>query len=145
MKRKQCKCGLGAVVDGTTYHDETDPRVIRILEEARRTGKRICVRYGDRETGRDWGDMRMCGRIGRSTGTKKIPLLISTARSLGGPGLLEHVIVQITETRNGKKHKLYEVPGYHASSQAEDYASRVNYEWSNVHRQFNGRKRSHRR
>lgn len=123
--------GFGSLVNGTTYNDRADPRVVQILEAARQSGRRICVRHGDRATGRDWGDMRMCGKIGRSMGPQKIPLLIASSRSMGGPGLLEDVIVQITES--GTKRKLYEVPGYHKSTEAEDYASTVNHRWRSEH------------
>lgn len=123
--------GFRGIVDGTTYDDKADPRVIRILEEARQSGRRLCVRYGDRKTGRDWGDMRACGRVGRSMGPTKIPILLRTSRSTGGEGLLEASIVQITDPV--RRRKLYEVPGYHKSTGAEDYASRVNYEWRRTH------------
>jgi hypothetical protein len=117
-KQKSAKRGLGGVVDGTTYNDATDPRVVQILERARTTDprQRLCVRYGDTETGRDWGDPRMCGTIGRSTGTVKIPLLIPTARSMGGEGLLEAHIVRITEAGGKRGAVLYSHPKYHKGS-----------------------------
>jgi hypothetical protein len=99
------------VVNGTTYNDKTPRQVVDILERARESRDRLCIRYGDPETGRDWGDPRMCGRIGRSTGTIKIPLLIKTSRSTGGEGLLEHVIIRITS--GGRV--LYEHPKYQAA------------------------------
>jgi hypothetical protein len=102
---------LGALVDGTTYKDETPLQVITILEHSRNARQRVCVRYGDTQTGRDWGDMRMCGHVGRSTGSIKIPLLIKTRRSMGGEGILDAHIVQITEPTT--KRVLYTHPKYH--------------------------------
>ena len=81
------------------------------LSSAQKARKRLCLRYGDVKTGRDWGDPKMCGRIGRSTGTVKIPLLIKTARSMGGEGLLEAHIVRITEP--GTQRVLFTNPKYH--------------------------------
>lgn len=101
------------IVDGTDYHDDTPPAVVSALEHSRKTGRRICLRYGDRETGRDWGDLRMCGRIGRSTGSSKIPLLIKTRRSTGGEAVLDNCIVLITEA--GTKRVLFKHPSYDAA------------------------------
>lgn len=111
------------LVDGTTYKDETPREVIDILERARKERKRICIRYGDTATGRDWGDPPMCGTIGRSSGPMKIPLLIKTRRSTGGEGLLEHRIIRITESPG--KRVLYSHPNYHTSeSEAPHHVSK---------------------
>jgi hypothetical protein len=103
------------VVNDTVYNDKTPRAVINILERARQSRERICIRYGDPATGRNWGDPRMCGRIGRSTGTSKIPLLIKTARSTGGEGILDHAIIRIT----AGEHVLYEHPKYKARWDSE--------------------------
>lgn len=96
--------------DGTTYKDATSQRVIQILETARRTRARICIRYGDVDTGRDWGDRRMCGTVGRSMGSIAIPLLIPTSRSSGGEGIFDDAIVKITQVGG---LDLYTHPRYH--------------------------------
>jgi hypothetical protein len=83
---------------------------VDILENSRKTRKRICIRYGDAKTGRDWGDPPMCGHVGRSTGRIKIPLLIKTRRSTGGEGILDDAIVRITESVG--KRVLYSHPKY---------------------------------
>jgi hypothetical protein len=105
------RLGGDLVIDGTTYKAGTPRRVVDLLEHSRRTRERICLRYGDVQTGRDWGDRRMCGQIGRSMGPIKIPLLIATRRSVGGAGLLEHVIVRITNPKT--QGVLYSHPKYH--------------------------------
>ena len=85
------------IVNGTSYHDETPRAVIDCLENARISGARIRVFYGDQETGRCWMDeYDTIGTVGRSTGTNKIPLLIKTKRSFGGAAILDHCIVKIT-------------------------------------------------
>jgi hypothetical protein len=95
------------ILNETTYNDSTPLAIVKILEESRRTRKRIRIFYGDVKTGRDWGDPPMRGHVGRSTGTCKIPLLIRTARSMGGEGILDHCIIRITESKGGRV--LYEV------------------------------------
>jgi hypothetical protein len=138
VKRRRRRQLGDQIVNGTAYRDETDPRVINILEAARSgpdfairstdvaRGERICVRYGDTETGRDWGDPPMCGRIGRSQGTpgrdytNRIPLLIKSKRSMGGEAILDHKIIRITRSakpkhKHGVKYVLFEHPKYHYS------------------------------
>lgn len=81
---------------GTAYHIETPDRVCEILENARTSGNRIQIYYGDKETGRDWHEEQDTrGTIGRSSGTVKIPLLIATSRSHGGGAILDHCIIKI--------------------------------------------------
>ncbi len=81
---------------GTCYHEETPKAVVDWLETARERGDRVRLYYGDPATGKDWleeHDVR--GTIGRSTGQIKIPLVIPTARSTGGPGILDHCVVKL--------------------------------------------------
>ena len=94
---------------GTAYHQDTPERVCEILENARTSGTRLQIYYGDTQTGRDWNeghDTR--GTIGRSTGTVKIPLLIATSRSHGGRAILDHCIVKI----RGKYGIIYQAENY---------------------------------
>ena len=99
-------------VNGTAYHPDTPNGVIRVLEASRQHGHRIRIFYGDRETGlswmEEWGTM---GTVGRSTGSVKIPLLILTARSMGGGAILDHCIIRITDARGGDV--LYTHPYFH--------------------------------
>lgn len=133
------------VVNGTTYHEQTAPEVIRILENSRANRQRIRIHYGDTTTGRDWlEEFDVCRRVGRSTGSEKIPLLIASARSIGGPGILDHCIVKITTTTNPRR-VLYSVPNYHYGKPALietpvdvdgiPYASTVTID-GNVHARF---------
>jgi len=61
-----------------TYFDPgTHPEVCRILERARKSGVQLRLFLGDTQTGRDWMEENdVVGRIGRSTGQMKVPLLI---------------------------------------------------------------------
>lgn len=106
------------VVNGTTYDARTPSDVIGTLESARASGARISVHYGDTDgatAGRDWlEDSDVCGRVGRSTGPQRIPLLIASRRSLGGSPLLDHCIVRIRESAGGRD--LYRHPLYHTGA-----------------------------
>ena len=100
------------VIDGTFFNDNTPDRVCEILSSCIGTRRRIRVFYGDRKTGRDWHEVYdTIGRIGRSTGTHKIPLMIAKSTSTGGPALLDHCIVKITED----KRTLYQQSNYDPS------------------------------
>ena len=109
------------LVNGTTYNDETPARVASVLESARCSGERLRLFYGDTKTGKPWNEENdLCGRIGRSMGPIKIPLLIHSSRSFGGPGLLEHCIVAI----KSKRGWLYKHPDF-ALPETEIKASSV--------------------
>lgn len=102
-------------INGTWYHQDTPKAVIDVLENARSSGQRIRVHYGDVKTGKDWMDeYDVTGTIGRSTGSQKIPLMIANSRSSGGPGLLEHCIVKIRTAAGNRV--LYQHPTYHAGT-----------------------------
>jgi hypothetical protein len=133
--RKRSRRQLGRIVNDTQYRDETPARVVEVLEMARANptfpwkagdvdkGERICIRYGDPETGRDWGDPPMCGTVGRSSGTpgrdytNKIPLLLKSKKSSGGEAIIDHKIIRITrgakpKNKHGVDYVLYSHPKY---------------------------------
>lgn len=86
------------IVNGTAYNESTNNKIVSILEQARQTGQKLKVYYGDVLTGKDWNEEHdTIGTIGRSTGNIKIPLLITSSRSIGGGGLLDDCIVKIVD------------------------------------------------
>jgi hypothetical protein len=90
-------------VNGTFYQKGTPQAVINALENARNNKTRVKIFYGDPETGRDWHEEHdTTGTIGRSTGSIKIPLLISTSRSMGGGAILTKNIVKLRDTNTGR-------------------------------------------
>lgn len=98
------------IIDGTAFSVKTPDRVCQLLNYYRNYGTRIRVFYGDTKTGRDWlEEYYTIGRVGRSTGQYKIPLLINNSRSWGGLGLLDDCIVRITVD----KKDVYRHPKYH--------------------------------
>lgn len=86
---------------GTFYRVETPTDLVRALESAAARKSKVRVFYGDPQTGRDWLEEHDTeGRLGRSMGPLKVPLLISPRES-GGPALLDHCIVRLME--NGRE------------------------------------------
>lgn len=99
------------IINGTTYNDKTAPEIVDIIERARAARTRLAIFYGDTETGKAWGDVEF-GRIGRSNGVVKIPLVVHNARSSGGGALLDSCIVKI-ETTKAPRRVLYQHPQFH--------------------------------
>lgn len=96
---------------GTYFEPGTPVEVRRILEDYRVSGKRIRLFYGDAETGTDWLDeYDVLGQVGRSTGALKVPLIVATARSSGGPAILTSCIVRLVDAATGRE--LYRHPEY---------------------------------
>lgn len=99
---------------GTAYDVKTPDKVVNVLEAALKSRQRLKIYYGDTETGRDWNEEHgTTGKIGRSTGSIKIPLLIHNSRSYGGPALLDHCIVKIKDLKTKVvlyQHEKYQAP-----------------------------------
>ena len=99
---------------GTAFHIDTPNQVCEILDSAMQSRQRLKVYYGDKKTGRDWHEEHdTTGRIGRSTGNVKIPLIIHNSRSYGGPGLLDHCIVKVKDMKTKTvlyQHEKYKAP-----------------------------------
>ena len=100
------------VANGTFYHEDTEWPIIELLENARRSGKRIRMFYGDTKTGQDWfEEYDVCGRLGRSMGPIKIPILLSNSKSTGGGSILAHCIIRLLiEGKEVYRHKKYKTP-----------------------------------
>lgn len=95
----------------TWYHAGTPKAVREVLDRLIESRTRVRIYLGDTVTGCSWLEEHdVVGRIGRSTGITKIPLLIAEGED-GGPGLLDHCIVRIQNARTGKD--LYRHPSYH--------------------------------
>ncbi|GBG14383.1 uncharacterized protein NMK_1982 [Novimethylophilus kurashikiensis] len=101
-----------AIEDKETWFDARTPEQVRkVLEAYRKSGNRVRIFLGDESTGRDWMDEHdMMGRIGRSMGPMKSPLLISDDED-GGPALLTSCIVRIVDVTTRKD--VYRHPQYH--------------------------------
>jgi hypothetical protein len=86
------------VIAGTFYDATAPDAVIMALETARARGARVRLFIGDPATGKAWQEeYDVCGRVSRTMGPVKAPLLINNARSLGG-GIIgaAHVVAVMT-------------------------------------------------
>jgi len=97
---------------GTWFNAQTPKEVRKILEAARRNGDTLRIFYGHRESGLDWMEQHdVLGRIGRSTGILKVPLLLTHESSTGGPSILDSSIVRIINVSD--EEEVYRHPLYH--------------------------------
>ena len=101
------------VKNGTSYHAETPASVVAWLETSRERRQTIRVFYGDAKTGKAWPEENdVYGRVGRSTGAIKVPLLVHP-RADGAPAMLDHCIVAIvTNDSKGKAYRVYRHPTF---------------------------------
>lgn len=99
--------------DATWFDARTPTKVQKVLETARKSDDIMRVFLGDTATGRDWLDeYDTIGRIRRSAGTMKSPLLVP-AGEYGGPALLTHCILRIINVTTGEecyRHPNYQLP-----------------------------------
>lgn len=87
-------------------------KVMLALENSRQTRKRVRIWYGDVKTGRSWNEeYDVVGRIGRSNGDYKEPLIIAKSNSWGGPAILTDRIIRIDEIETG--NILYKQYNFH--------------------------------
>lgn len=103
--------------DTHTWFDARTPDIVqKVLETARKSQETMRIFCGDVTTGRDWMDeYDTIGRIGRSIGAMKSPLLIPKD-DVGGPAILTHCIVRIVNVATGKE--VYRHPTYHTPKMA---------------------------
>lgn len=88
-------------INETNYPATLPAHLIERLERHRQSNTRLRIFYGNIETGEVWHEeFQIQGRIVRSTGTVKIPLLINNARSYGGGALSGSIVaVKISGTK----------------------------------------------
>lgn len=92
-----------------TYFTKDCPHNLRVLLDTLRTsGATVRLFYGDTETGKAWAEENdVTGRIGRSLGTCKVPLLVKRGDS-GGGAILDRCIVAVL----CNNAFIYKVPGF---------------------------------
>ena len=117
--------------NGYWFDPKTDIEVMKVISglNCYNRQQRIRIFLGDTKTGKCWNEENdVTGYIGRSTGSKKIPLLINNANSLGGGGILTHCIVAIYTTSGTclYKHPKFDVALWEiGNEQLEDYTQAV--------------------
>lgn len=81
------------------FKKETPLQVCDALASAYARQFRVRIWCGDVATGAAWQEeYDVVGTIGRSTGQRKVPLLINRTNSCGGGAVLDHCIVRIDRT-----------------------------------------------
>lgn len=99
-------------VEGTFFHAETPFEVVVPLRAAWHGRQKLRLFLGDAETGLDWNEENdVIGYLGRSMGPIKVPLLLKSRRSDGGPALLDHCIVKLADAGG---HVFWQHPNYHS-------------------------------
>lgn len=97
-----------------TYFDPgTDPKAAAVLESRRKTGGKVRLVLGDTRTGEPWlNEYDVVGKIGRSGGSLKVPLLVEEGES-GGGAILTACVLNIIDWKSGRtlyRHPAYRVP-----------------------------------
>ncbi len=128
--RSACALWANNLSQQTYFDPGTDPKVKRLLEQYRRSGSPVRLFFGDHETGRDWmSEFEVLGRIGRSTGTMKVPLLVAEGDRYGAAILTRNVlrIIDAASLKQVYVHDLYQAPALsvHPDTTTPGYAFRV--------------------
>jgi hypothetical protein len=106
-----------ACVNHTWLYDwgqDTPQAVKAALLDAKDTGARVRIFYGDPVTGRDWGQEHdVTGTVSRSTGWFKCLILVANSRSDGGPAILTGNTVRLyVGGQEVYRHPQYHQPTY---------------------------------
>ena len=92
----------------------TNESVQRVITSAYNSKQRVRIVYGNPEDGIDWlEEYDVIGTIGRSTGERKVPLLVNNARSFGGGAILTGNILKIVDVKSKRvlyQHENYQTP-----------------------------------
>lgn len=94
-----------------SFKEGTPEKVKSVLLSVYNSQNLVRIVYGDVVTGRDWLEEHdVIGRVGRSTGEIKAPLLIKNERSNFGGSILAECILKIVDVKS--KRVLYEATNY---------------------------------
>jgi hypothetical protein len=110
--------GCPAASKATWFDPHTPAKVQKILEDARESRHILRLFVGDAETGRDWCEENdVIGRIGRTGGILKTPILLEPLREHGdirfadgGGAILTARILRIADVTTNEE--LYRAPNY---------------------------------
>ena len=127
-----CTAWAASVLSKETWFTRaTDKKVKQQLESFRESGKMVRLFYGDRATGRDWCDeFDVVGRIGRSGGSQKVPLMIAQGER-GGSAILTESIIRMMDVEwdcDVYRHPSYRVTEYRVEPLAD--AKFPEYKWA---------------
>lgn len=88
-------------VNGTHYRVGTPDDLIAVLERVRANRQRVAIVY-QAESSPEFG------RVGRSSGSIKIPILVHNTRSSGGGGICTTIVLEVRSSDG--KQLLYQAP-----------------------------------
>lgn len=98
--------------DRLEVYSNVDERLIDALLRAWKYKFRIRIWYGDRQTGRSWNEeYDVTGKVGRTTGDIKIPILVHNSRSWGGGAILVGSIIRIDDIED--KRAIFKTDNFH--------------------------------
>ncbi|RTL56522.1 MAG: hypothetical protein EKK46_04780 [Rhodocyclaceae bacterium] len=93
--------GQSPLAHATYFNPGTDAKTAKVLESCRTHGQKIRLILGDTATGEPWLDEHdVVGRIGRSMGTLKVPLLVEPSEH-GDSAILCSGILAIIDWASG--------------------------------------------
>lgn len=102
--------GCSALIGQTYFDPGTAPKVMKTLESCRKNGNKVRLVLGNTATGASWLDEHdVVGRIGRSCGWLKVPLLVEPGES-GGGAILTACVLCVIDWDSGQV--LYRHPAY---------------------------------
>lgn len=115
-----------------TYFDPgTDPKVVAVLESRRQTGGKVRLVLGDTRTGKPWlNEFDVVGKIGRSGGSLKVPLLVEEGES-GGGAILTACVLNIIDWKSGRT--LYRHPAYREPDLSLQPSDTPERPWAVIH------------
>lgn len=93
-------------------YDRVNESLMMVICSACTYHSRVRIWYGDRDSGRSWNEeYDVVGRIGRTTGKIKIPILVYNSRCYGGPAISVGSIIRIDDIED--KRTLWKVSNFH--------------------------------
>ena len=115
-----------------TYFDPgTDPQAAAVLESRRQTGGTVRLVMGNTLTGEPWLDeFDVVGKIGRSGGSLKVPLLMEDGES-GGGAILTACVLHIIDWKSGRT--LYRHPAYREPDLGLQPSDNPEHPWAVIH------------
>ena len=116
-----------------TYFDPgTDPKAAAVLESRRQTGGKVRLVMGSTFTGEPWlEEFDVAGKISRSGGILKVPLLMEDGES-GGGAILTACVLHIIDWKSGRT--LYRHPVYREPSLGVQPSDNPDQPWAVIHR-----------
>jgi hypothetical protein len=133
LYRKACDAWASSVYSKRTWFTPgTDPKVVKLLEACRQDNRLIRIFLGDKKTGRDWCEENdVVGRVGRSAGSQKVPLLIVEGE-IGGGAILTDCVLRIMDAQDRElyRHPLYQEPKMTMELETDPKMLSQGYAWS---------------